>query len=191
MGFVSRRRRGRHGRPAGGWRARPSGNGSARLAASDLRGLAPAGSAPRTLDPREAESFLRRQMAASPSAARRNLLHRPDGTTLASARLGRAISGPGPGSPAPRTHRGKPSPFSGGRWRPRPGSRKSPSPTGTASTWRRRGRQAVSPGQAGWQGAWADGISVAAVERDGPAGLRPSRSRCASRTRTAARRWAC
>ena len=27
-------------------------------------------------------------------------------------------------------------------------------------------------GEAGWQGAWTDGISVAAVERDGPAGLR-------------------
>lgn len=87
--------------------------------ASDLRAwLRIAGAA----DPsREAESFLRRQMAASPWLAEISFTDR-NGFDVAT--------------------------------------------TGSASGIARSG-------EAGWQGAWTDGISVAAVERDGLAGLRP------------------
>ena len=70
---------------------------------------------------REAESFLRRQMAASPWLTEISFTDR-NGFDVAA--------------------------------------------TGSASGISRSG-------EAGWQGAWADGISVAAIERDGPAGLRP------------------
>ena len=87
--------------------------------ASDLRAWPRiAGAADRS---REAESFLRRQMAASPGLTEISFTDRN----------GLDVAG-----------------------------------TGSASAISRSG-------EAGWQGAWADGISVAAVERDGPAGLRP------------------
>ncbi|MDE0276737.1 MAG: hypothetical protein OYH76_12645 [Defluviicoccus sp.] len=87
--------------------------------ASDLRAWPRiAGAADRS---REAESFLRRQMAASPGLTEISFTDR-NGFDVAA--------------------------------------------TGSASGISRSG-------EAGWQGAWADGISVAAVERDGPPGLRP------------------
>ena len=87
--------------------------------ASDLQAwLRIAGAA----DPsREAESFLRRQMAASPWLTEISFTDRN----------GFDVAATGPASGISRS------------------------------------------GEAGWQGAWTDGISVAAVERDGPAGLRP------------------